>query len=581
MLRSYLTLFILIFSFCLMGCGGESNSGSSSAGETLKEGKAGRQYGGIFRINESEYFRSLFPLNVTEVVGHRITNQIYEGLVAFKQSDLTIRPSLAKSWEVSEDGLTYTFQLREGAYFHDHEVFDGGKGPEVTAHRFKYCLDKLCGFDVNNKGYDFIKEHIKGAKDYYQSTVDKNPLAGGCEGIVVNDKYSLSITLNKPFGGFLNILSLPFCELFAQEAFDRYGVDMRVNAIGTGAFKLKTIKENDAVILVKNENYWGKDEHGNQLPFLDAIRWSFIKDEKAALLKFSQGDLDLKYRFPLEMVDEVLDRNTGKLKDAYAEFQYQEVASMTLQYYGFKQFGDLFNNKKLRQAFNYSIDRKKIVDFTLKGAGLPAFHGVVPPAFAHFDHKAVKGYNYNPDKARKLMAEAGYKDGKGFPKIDLQINSGGGRNEQIAEAIQKMIKENLNIDISIVKMPFAQHLEAVETSKTEFWRSGWIADYPDPENFLAMFWGANIPPKLTDRSYLNSTRFNNAEFNALHVKALATVDPVERGKIYVMQDNIVMEEAPVMPICYSKDRRLLQAKVRNFPQNAMEYRNLRDVYFVN
>ncbi|MDA7502103.1 ABC transporter substrate-binding protein [Chitinophagales bacterium] len=569
--------FILIV--LLTSCGsGESSTTSEESG--LKRLKGDVYAGGMFQMNETEYLRSLFPLNVTEVSGNRITNQIYEGLVQFDQTDLTINPSLAEKWDIDEAGLKYIFHLRKGVYFHDDPCFPDGKGRLMTVEDVKWNLDQLFSYSVSNKGYDFYKSRVKGAQEYYESTKDGTPLEGGCAGVTILDENRIQLELAAPYYGILNLLALPFANIYPKEAFKKYGVEMRVKAVGTGPFVLATLKENDRVILKKNPNYWGKDENGNQLPYLDGIKWTFIADQKSELLAFEQGRIDMLYRLPAEMIDDIVTRE-GELQGKYKQYQFQERPSMSIQYYGFKMSeGRFANNRKLRQAFNYAIDKQKIVNYTVKGAGVPGNAGCVPPSFVHYDISKVKGYDYDPAKAKVLMAEAGYPNGKGFDPLVLQINSGGTRNEQIAEAVQKMLKENLNISVSISKLPFAQHLEAVETSKAEFWRSGWVADYPDPENFINLYNSEHIPEKLTDKSYLNSTRYRNQEVTDLYYLAEKTADIKERHAIYMKADQLIINDAPFIPVYYYKDRRLLQSNVRAFPQNAMEYRNLREVYFV-
>lgn len=574
-----LILFLLAFAACKSDSGSSGASGGKAKSD-LKAAEGGAYYGGVFRMNETEYFRSLYPLNVTEVGGNRITNQIYEGLVQFDQKDLSIKPSLAESWTINDDATVYTFKMRKGVKFHDDPCFPDGKGREVTVQDMKWCLDRLCTYDVNNRGYDFFKDRIKGAPEHYEATKSGKKPPGGCKGVKIVDEETIQITLVQPFSGLLNLLALPFGYCYPPEAWNKYKEEMRIKTVGTGPFFMKAIRENDAVILAKNPNYWGKDDNGNQLPYLDAIRWSFIGDQKSELLAFKKGELDFMYRLPAEMIDEIIDVNNNLLGD-YKKYQYQEKPSLSIQYYGFKlSEGRFADNKKLRQAFNYAIDRKKIVNYTVKGAGVPANHGMVPAAFDRYNYKGVKGYTFNPEKAKELMAEAGYPNGEGFGDLTLQINSGGKRNEQIAEAIQSMLKENLNINVKITKMPFAQHLEAIETSKTDFWRAGWVADYPDPENFVNLFYGPHIPEKLSDKSYLNTFRYRNAEVDALYEEAQRTIDEGARNELYRKADQLIVDDAPTIPIYYYKDRRMLQPNVRNYPQNAMEYRNLRDVYFV-
>lgn len=544
----------------------------------LRPGKGGITLGGVFRTNEVEYFRTLFPLNITEVTGHRIAAQVYEGLVGFSQKDLSIQPLLAEKWEVDSTATHFVFHLRKGVHYHDDPCFPGGKGREVTANDFKYCLTKLCTSDANNQGFWVFQGRVAGADAYFESTKKGQPLPEGVTGIKVLDDYTLEIDLVEPFAGFLNMMALPFTAVFPKEAVEKYGIDMRSKCVGTGPFYIKAIKDDQSVTLARNTSYWGTDSLGNQYPYLDGIRITFIKDKKAELLEFKKGNMDMMYRLPLELTDEII-THEDSLTEAYKQYVLQAKSSLSIQYFGFLNTDKLFSNKNLRTAFNYAIDRRKIVEYTMKGGGVPANYGVVPPGMKGYDTKVIRGYEYDPGKAREYMAKAGYPNGKGFPAITLQINSGGGTNQQVAEAIQKMLNDVLNITVNIASMPFPQHLENVETGKAPFFRSGWQADYPDPENFLTLFYGKHVPANPADRSYLNSTRYKSAEFDSVFAEALRTVDDDKRNLLYMKADQIMIDDAAIMPIYYYKDYRLLQANVRNFPQNAMEFRNMKDVYF--
>jgi len=226
------------------------------------------------------------------------------------------------------------------------------------------------------------------------------------------------------------------------------------------------------------------------------------------------------------------------------------------------------------------VDRKSIVEYTLKGAGMPAHYGIVPPGIKGYDSKAVNGYHYDPEKAREYLAKVGFAGGAGFPEVTLQLNSGGGRNEQVAEAVQKMLQDNLSISIRLAKLPFAQHLENIETGKVQFWRAGWVADYPDPENFLNLLYSIHIPEKLSEKSYINSVRYRSAAYDSLFRQALRTVDNDKRNLLYLKCDQQAIDDAAMLPIYYNKDYRLLQPEVRGFYHNAMDYRTLREAWFV-
>ncbi|MDB4534633.1 ABC transporter substrate-binding protein, partial [Vicingaceae bacterium] len=526
-----------------------------------------------------EDFKSLYPLNVTMALENRIAAQIYQGLVKFNQEDLSITPSLAESWDVNEDATSYTFHLRKGVKFHDNNCFEGGEGREVKASDFKYCLDRVCSSDASNQMYWLFKDKVIGANEYYESTTNKQPLEGGVSGIQVIDDYTLKIDLNYSFAGFLNIVSHNACYLYPKEAIETYGLEMRINCVGTGPFRVKKIKESETVILDRNPSYWGVDEHGNQLPYLDGLKFSFNKEKKAELLEFKKGNLDLVFRLPLEMIGEVVGELEDAKKGGNRPYVMQVSPALSVFYLGFQHQLEPFNNVDVRRAFNLAIDREAIVTYTLQGEGRPAIHGIVPP-FKGYDYENVKGYEFDAEKAKEHLAKAGFPNGKGFPELSLQINPGGGdRNVQIAEVVQKMLNENLGINVKIEQMQFSQHLESLETGKALFWRTGWIADYPDPENFLNMLYGAHVPNEISEKAYINSMRYTSTKFDSLFSTALREIDDAKRFELFRQADQTAVDEAAIMPIFYDENTRLIQVHVKNFPSNSMEYRDMSAVYF--
>lgn len=572
-MKKLLYLFLALF---VISCGEGKKDGNGA-----KKAKGPVFYGGVFKMNEVEDFRDLFPHAVTETGSHRVTNQIYEGLVKLSQSDLSVIPALAEKWDKNEDATVWTFYLRKGVKFHDDPCFADGKGREVTANDFKYCFTKLCEATGNNLWFNgSFKGRVEGADDYYQSSIKKAPLPNGVTGVKVIDDHTLQITLVSPFAAFLNILSTPAGWVFPKEAYEKYGVDMRVKCVGTGPFKIKTVKEGESVILERNENYWAIDEHGNQLPYLDVVKFSYMKEKKSEFLEFKRGNLDMIYRLPVEMIPEIV----GELESAKSNdlnFTMQVVPAMSTYYLGFQNQMAPFDNKLVRKAFNHAIDREKIVIYTLQGEGIAATGGIVPPAFKSYEMKSLNGFTFDVDLAKKYMAEAGYPGGKGFPKIVLQINAGGGdRNVQIAEVVQKMLKENLNVDVDINVMPFSEHLESVERAKAVFWRAAWISDYPDPESFLTLFYGPLVPATLEERSNPNTFRYKNPTFDSLFVASLKETDMKKRYDLYLKADQILIDDAAFMPIFYDENYRLVQNNVKNFDANAMEYRDFTKVYFI-
>lgn len=563
----------------LSSCGGDKTDQKS------EEAKGGVYYGGVFRINELENFKNLHPLAISEVISHRIANQIYEGLVKLSPADLTPVPCLATRWETNADASVWTFHLKQGVKFHDDPCFPDGKGRVMTAADVKYCFDKACEASPINSTFDItFKDRVKGANEYFQASKSGKAPEGGVPGFKAVDDSTFEITLNFPFAGFLNILSTPGGYVYPREASEKYGQDMRVKCVGTGPFRVKTIKEGEVVILEKNPDYWGVDEHGNKLPYLDAIKVSFIKEKKSEMLEFQRGNLDMVFRIPIEMYKEIM----GSYDNANArkvDFDIQTVPALSTQFYSMLYTSPTFSKKEVRLAFNHAIDRQKLVDYILQGEGIPGIYGIVPPAEAFkkagFNFDQLKGYSFDPTLAKDYLAKAGYPNGKGFPKVTLNINSGGGeRNGQVAEAIQKMLKENLGVEISINTIPFAEHIDAYQSGKAEFFRNGWSADYPDPETFLTLFYSKHIPANKDEKSYTNFSRFTNAEFDKLFEASMREPDPAKRNDLYRQADQILLNEAAFMPIFYDETDRLVQRNVRNFPANAMEYRDFTRVYFV-
>lgn len=565
--------FACLIALLMTSCG----SGNKTTSE-IKEGKGGVYIGGVLKLNEEEYLKSLYPPNITEVTGQRIDNNIYEGLVRFNVKTLAIEPCIAKSWDITDGGKKFVFHLRSGIKFTDDPCFADGKGRLLTAKDVKYCFDRI----VYNKPTEIqsawlFKDLVVGATEYNERS-GKNPNdTSGISGVVVLNDSTIEISLTYSFSVFIDRLALPQTTIYPKEAYDKYGSDMRIHCVGTGPFKIKTLKENEMVFLERNKDYWEKDEFGNQLPYFDYIKISFLKEKKTELEAFKKGDIDLIYRLPLEMKEEIMDVKNN-LKPAYTAYQLQYLNSLTIQYYGFLHQGKIFKDKRIRQAFCYAIDREKIATFTYKGSGVPAKYGFVPPGCGTYDQTKIKGYTFNPSKAQALLAEAGFPKGVGMPKVTLQINSGGGRNAQIAEAIQKMIQEVLNINVEILTVPWAQHSESIESAKTEFYRLGWVADYPDPENFLNLFDSKNVPASLDTKTYINSFRYKNPEFDKWFRLALATADEKLRNEYYAKADQIVIDDAVVLPITYDIDYRLLQPTLKNCPQNAIEHRDFRRAY---
>jgi len=570
----------IVAGLCCIGLA--SCSGENKENHKGTEGKGGIYMGGVMRMNEVEAFKSLNPLAVNEVVGFHIGGQLFEGLVKFNQNDLSIMPAIARSWESNTNQTEWTFHIRQGVVFHDDACFKGGKGRVLTAIDIKSCFDKLCTADAANAQFDVtFKDRVIGSNESFEASKTGKKI--GVSGVKVSNDSTIVISLKDPFAGFLNILAMPGCWIYPNEAVTKYGLEMRIHPVGTGPFYLETVKEGEVLIMKKNLNYYGYDKDGNKLPYLDGLKYTFIREKKAEILEFKSGNLDMVYRLPVEIFPEIMG-SLEHAKERKTDFQILNSTAFNTNYLGFNTTSAAFNKKGVRLAFNYAIDRHKIADFTLQGEGNSGDYGIVPYVEAFekdgYNFKGLRGYKFDVVKAKEYLKQAGYPDGKGFPKVTLQINSGGGNNILIAEVIQKMLKENLNVDVEINTVPFAEHIEQVTSGKADFFRFAWVADYPDPETFLTIFYGKHAPAGAQEKSFVNYTRFKNARFDSLFAASFVEADKAKRYAILSQAEQVLLDEAPFMPIFYDENFRLEQLNVRNFPENAMNYMDLSVVYLI-
>ncbi|MBX9850753.1 MAG: ABC transporter substrate-binding protein [Cytophagaceae bacterium] len=550
---------------------------------TLREVKGGKYYGGLFKLNESDYFKNLFPHNINDAISYRIATQIYEGLVKFNPDNLELVPSIAESFSQDTSQTVYTFKIRKGVMFHDNECFPGGKGREVTADDIKFCFTLLCTDHVNNQGYSAVfKGILKGADAYYTASAGGKKPNFELEGVKVVDKYTVQLILSQPTSIFLYNLAKPYSFIFPKEAYEKYDVDMRTKAVGTGPFVIDRIDEGNAVILKKNVSYYLSDENGNKLPYLSGIKIRFMKDKKSELLEFKKGNLDMMYRMPTDHIIEIEEEATQK-KGQYGKYDLQRTPELATHFLLFLNSGKIFGNRNVRKAFSYAINRNYILEAILNGEGFgPAIYGITPPAFAEkgYDIRNIKGYDYNVDSAKYYLRKAGYSDGKDFPRVKLQLNSDGERNVAVAEEVQKQLREGLGVQIDIEVVPLAQLLENMQTGKADFARGGWLADYPNPENFLWFFYGKNVPSDQNKISYPNMMRYQNPEFDKYYEMGIRAKTQEEAFKYFMMAENIMIQDAPIIVLWYDEGYRLVQPNIKNFPNNAMQYRDFTKVYMV-
>lgn len=567
----YQTLFLFL---CLAFASAAIVSCTDSANQKSKASRKksdGVEAGGLFRMNITDQMRSFFPHNIVDANATDLMNQVYEGLLMFDPKTKKIIPALAESYSLSEDGKVYTFHLRRGVYFHDDAAFKDGKGREVRSQDVVYCLTRLCEPATRNQLYAFVIDLIKGGREHYDKGV-----SGNLEGLRVIDDYTFEIELYYPAPIFESILTHPCTWIFPRELYD-YKDDIDVWCIGTGPFSARSIKMNEVVILERNKNYWRKDKDGYSLPYLDAVRCNFIENENRQLNMLVQGNLDLVLGVPYKSITGI--KRGMENGTADPNFRIITVPGLRVEYYGFQHKSEIFQDLRIRKAFNYAIDKQFLVDSILLGYGDPAIHGFVPTAMPGYRNDSVEGFAYSPQKAQQLFAEAGYENGVGFPVLTLQVNDGSSTIIEVADAVQRMLTKNLNLTVEIAVLPRSLHYEQIEKGDVAFWRDGWIGDYADPENFLRLFHGKLVPEDSVKASFLNTVRFKDEEFDRNFEASLRERDDKMRYEEYLSADQILMDRAAVVPLYYEKIIWLVDKHVQNLDYGGIGMLDLSEVYF--
>jgi len=544
--------------------------GSDSSGQRASKKDSKYIYGGVLKIAQNERFVTLFPADVEDAISSKMVSQIHDGLVKLSTKDLSVLNSIADNWSVDESQTVYTFTLKDNVYFHNDACFPGGKGRKVTALDFKYSFELLTTNETSQNTHLF-KDRIVGASDYLEGK------ASEISGIQAIDDKTLKITIVKPQSSFIYLLALPNSAVIAHEAFDKYGNKMTV---GAGAFKYVKPASDSDLYLSYNENYYAKDEDGNQLPYLDSIIFRYVPTKMSELEMFRTKDISFLYGLPTSKIAEVVADNIANFKNKPPQTILIREPEMITQYYEFNAQIPPFDNLKVRQALNYAVNRERLINNILNGQGTIGDKGITPmiKSFGDYNFNAINGYSYKPELARQLLKEAGYPNGEGFPPVRLEINLGGNIHKLVATELQYQFFDILGIHVEVEQVSFADKVEHSKYGKSEMFRSAWVADYPSPESFLSVFYGENVPATMNEPSNLNTMRYKNEVFDSLYVKGTQTVNKADREEYFSKAEGIMMEESPVIILWYQENYTLYHSEVRNFYYNAMEYFDFSGVY---
>jgi peptide/nickel transport system substrate-binding protein len=510
----------------------------------------------IFHYNEQTGIASLDPAFSKNQSIMWPAHQLFNTLVETDDS-LHIVPSLAKSWTISSDRLTFTFYLRNDVFFHDDAAFANGKGRRMTAKDVEYSLSRIIDKQTASPGSWIFNRKVDSLQPFKAI-----------------DDTTFQLRLLRPYNPILGILSMQYCSITAREAVEKYGTDFRRHPVGTGPFQFVAWEEGQALVLKKNENYFEKDSAGKRLPYLDGIKVTFYDSKATEFLLFRQKQLDFINDIDASFKDEILTKKGTLRKDWEEKIVLQANPYLNIEYLGIlvDAANELVKNsplrsQKIRQAINYGFDRRKMVLYLRNSLGTAAESGFVPMGLPSFDSSAVKGYHYNPDKSRRLLAEAGYPDGKNLPPIKLLTIA---IYAEMGNFIARQLEE-VGITVQVETVQRSLLLEMTSNSRALFFRGSWIADYPDAENYLSVFYSKNPAPP-------NYTRYKNPQFDALFEKALTEQNDSLRYKLYQQADQVMINDAPVVPLWYDKSVRLVQTNVKGFTPNGLNLLELRKTH---
>jgi ABC-type transport system substrate-binding protein len=552
---------LLVAGMLLFSCGGE---GKEKEGEVVAEMTSEET---TFNLALSESIQGFDPIKVIDGFSSQVLGQIYEGLLRFNEKDLTIEPSIAKFWEVSEDGFIYTFHLKKDIFFHDNNCFEGGKGRRVTSKDVKYSLERACSNVKGNYAYSLLKNTIIGAVEFHDDEAINE-----VKGIKIIDENTIEILLLKPSANFLNSLAAINTSIVPREAFE----NKKDCVVGSGPFMLD--KHNDdefKTILVKNENYHMKDKEGNKLPYLDKVIVHYVSNSQEKLELFQEGKLDVIVDLPSASIKTVVENQISDFEAKPPKYVLGRYPELVTSYLQFNTKVEPLNNVKVRQAIAMCINKTKIVDVVLNGEAYgPANNGIVPPAIKGYDYESIVGLEFNIEKAQQLLAEAGYKNGEGFPTLKLYNSGKESQALRVGLEIQKEFRTSLNINVEIVSVSFAEKLQAEAKGDAHMSIAAWLADFPAPDNFLSIAYGATVPASLEESSYPNASRYVNKEFDKLYENAIATMDEAQRNEICLKAEQMMINDAPIVPLWYNENYRLLQSNISGYQPSIMHIQNL-------
>ncbi|MES2800288.1 MAG: peptide ABC transporter substrate-binding protein [Bacteroidota bacterium] len=534
--------------------------------------------GGSITLSLDNEISTHIARDVTDYNTSILISQVMEGLVSMDPKTLKVRPQLAKSWVIADNGTKITFELRTDVQFHAHESLSGSDR-QFTSNDVLKSIEKSCTKDekgLPHHAYLFLyKEILQGAQEFFEGK------AKSISGLQINEG-KVTFILKQKDENFLSKLANVCVYISSAKLIELKKED---DMIGTGPFMFSGYNTGDVkkAILIKNQDYYLTDKAGNALPYLDSLIFIINQKKLDQLEMFENHQSDIITGLPPSRITQMLEGRIQDFNSSPPLFVMYNSALLYTNYYFFNMTEERFKNVKVRQAFNYAIDKEKIGREILQNQYYElGYYGIVPPVAASFrgynfgDIKAAS-YTYDPEKARKLLAEAGYPNGKGFGSVNLRYNIGD-INSAVADDFAQQIFQNLNINVNIDGSTFEQKDQDATMAKGDIFRSAWIADYLNPETFLSNFYGKAVPLNTSIPSTINQSRYQNSEFDQLYEQARNCTKLSDAMALYAKAEKILMENPPLIPLWYSGDIQIIYSDVRNLYFNPLNQLSFTEVY---
>lgn len=492
------------------------NGGSKETSKEKEGGSGDSTKSKVLNVNNSSEPGSLHPANAQGTHESWILEHTFEGLTK-KTEEGKIVPGAAASWKISDDGLTWTFKLKDGLKW--------SNGDPLTANDFEYAW-KYALKPETAADYAYQLYYLKGGEAYNSKKGKEEDV-----GVKATDDLTLEVTLEQPTPYFLDLTS--FYTFYpidkkVQEENPKWALDAKTH-VSNGPFKLTEWKHKESLKIEKNENYYDKDKIK-----LDAVNFALIEDENTAWQMYQSGELDIAYPLPVDIQGQMVNSDDKEFKMG------KELA---VYYYNFNTKVKPFNNAKVRKALSMAIERKKITENVSQGGQKPAF-GVIPPGIpdASGDFQENTGDLFKEDvaEAKNLLKEGLAEEGmKELPNFSILYNTLDS-HKKIAEAVQEMWRDNLGIKVTLENAEFQVKLDREKAGDFEISRAGWVGDYVDPMTF--MLWE-------TDGAY-NDAGWSNKEYDNLLNKAKSTMEPKERMAALHKAEEVLIEDMPILPVYF-------------------------------